>query len=130
MSLSVAANNAGCSPGAAAKVRSHPEVVARLGELQSKNATFTTMSVAAICCEVEKTATEARAEKQYKAALECYKLLHAIVTSPDSGLLNGLGQALPAAAKDRRAELTRRLRGDDSPPIHAEVEADGEEAAQ
>jgi hypothetical protein len=126
LSLSVSAAQAGIPSTAAAKLRREPEFVARLGELQSKMATVTTMSLPAIAVELESTAKEARGEKQYKAALECYRLLREMLKS-DADQLSGLGQALPRGSSERRAELTRRLRGDNAEPITATLADDDDE---
>jgi hypothetical protein len=127
LSLAVSAGQAGITPHAAAKLRREPEFVARLGELQSKMATVTTMSLPAIAVELESTAREARGEKQYKAALECYRLLREMIKA-DADQLSGLGQALPRGSSERRAELTRRLRGDNPAPI--DTTSDDDEAAE
>lgn len=118
------------SSNAAAKLRKDPDFVRRLSEMQTKMATVTTMSLPGIAVELQKTAEEARGEKQYKAALECYRLLREML-KVDGDALSGLGQGLPAAAKDRRAELARRLRGDN--PIAGTMDTtaeDDDEAAE
>ena len=127
ISISVSATQAGMTPTAAAKLKRNPEFVRRLSELQSKMATVTTMSLPAIAVELESTAREARGEKQYKAALECYRLLREMLKA-DADQLSGLGQALPRGSSERRAELTRRLRGDNPAPI--DTTSDDDEAAE
>lgn len=127
LSLAVAASQAGVSPHSAAKLRRDPEVVKRLSELQTKMATTVTMSLPAIATALEETAKEARGEKQYKAALECYRLLRDMLKA-DADQLSGLGAALPSGSQERRAELRRRLRGENQAPIDTTSDDDEPEA--
>jgi hypothetical protein len=127
LSITVSASQANIHPKHAAKLRSHPEFVARMGELQTKMATVVTISLPAIAVELEKTAQEARGEKQYKAALECYRLLREMLKA-DADQLSGLGQSLPSNSSARRAELTRRLRGENPPPVDTTSDDDDEAA--
>lgn len=107
--LAVAASQANISPTQAAKLRSDPAFVQRLAEMQSKAATYCTMSLPQIAVELEATAREARSEKQYKSAIEAYKLLREMLKA-DGDQLAGLGAHLPKDAPARARELTRRLR--------------------
>lgn len=130
MTVPVAAAQAGISASAAVKLAKSDEFRARLAELRTKTATFTTMSLASIASELEATAKEARTEKQYKSAIEAYKLLREMLKA-DADQLSGIGRALPALAADRRDELSRRLRASAEPLVvrGEPVDDDDEDAA-